>query len=321
MIDFFDRLYNCINGQNKLLQKIRFYSGLRFIVRLIANIALPIYLRTTSENKHIVISELKRSEKRIIVSLTSFPARIDRLWLVIETLMRQTYLPDKVILWLSEEQFPGLDVLPKLLLRQQKKGLEIRLCKGDLRSHKKYYYALKEFPGDIVITVDDDVYYNSRLIEYLIDLHNEFPDCICCNRCSEINVKNGQVQPYITWKDTSLIKQPDYRIFFIGMGGVLYPPDKSHPLLFESEVFMKYCFLADDIWINTITRLADVKAVKSAYDSYYLPVMNLHNSELASINVTNSFNDIQLESVRRYCIETVGIEPFHQLIDNYFQTN
>ena len=43
-------------------------------------------------------------------------------------------------------------------LDQQKRGLTIRFCE-DLKAHKKYYYAFKEYPDDIVITVDDDVIY------------------------------------------------------------------------------------------------------------------------------------------------------------------
>jgi hypothetical protein len=274
---------------------------------------LPIYFRIKQNKKHNCLKTCTKIEGRIIVSLTSFPARINRLWLVVETLLRQTQLPDKIILWLSEEQFPSLETLPKNLLRLQKNGLEIRLCQGDLRSHKKYYYALQEFPGDVIITVDDDVFYNLRLIEYLVELYKEFPDCVSCNRCSEINVLNKQIQPYISWKDYLLAKCPDYKIFSIGMGGVLYPPNIFYSSVLDSEIFMKYCDLADDIWLNVMSRLAEAKVVKSAYNSYYLPVMNYRNFTLSSINVNDGLNDKQLASVRSYCIENLGIDPFQQI--------
>lgn len=55
------------------------------------------------------------SEKKIVVSLTSFPARIKKVHIVIESLLNQTIKPDKIILWLSKEQFEHYYVLPSKL--------------------------------------------------------------------------------------------------------------------------------------------------------------------------------------------------------------
>ena len=53
---------------------------------------------------------------------------------------------------------------------------EIRLVPGDIRSHKKYLYAIMEFPEDTIITVDDDVYYNSQMIEILVNTSIKYPN-------------------------------------------------------------------------------------------------------------------------------------------------
>ena len=59
-----------------------------------------------------------RNLKQVIVSVTSYPARINEVVLAIKTIYRQTMLPDKVILWLGEEKFPNkFDDLPKELLQ------------------------------------------------------------------------------------------------------------------------------------------------------------------------------------------------------------
>ena len=71
----------------------------------------------------------KPRKQRVIVSFTSYPKRIGDVWLVVETLLRQSMKPDAVILWLAESQFPGrLDDLPKRLVAQQERGLTIRFC-------------------------------------------------------------------------------------------------------------------------------------------------------------------------------------------------
>ena len=46
--------------------------------------------------KRVGIKKIKR-EQKIIVSLTTFPKRIDSVWITIETLLRQTVKPDEAI--------------------------------------------------------------------------------------------------------------------------------------------------------------------------------------------------------------------------------
>ena len=50
------------------------------------------------------------------------------------------------------------DIPDNLLGYYNKKQLEIIFVEEDLRSHKKYYYAFKEYQNDIIITIDDDIF-------------------------------------------------------------------------------------------------------------------------------------------------------------------
>ena len=108
--------------------------------------------------------------KELIVSMTSHPARINNVALVVETIYKQTRLPDKVILWLGESRFPGKYAdLPKELVKlATDKKLDVRWCDDvDLKPHTKYFYAFKEYPDALIITVDDDILYHPKLIENL----------------------------------------------------------------------------------------------------------------------------------------------------------
>ena len=80
-----------------------------------------------SQNKKLGINTKKRKEK-IIVSLTSYPKRINVVWITIETLLQQTVKPDEVILWLADSQFKEIEELPEELKALQKRGLTIRFC-------------------------------------------------------------------------------------------------------------------------------------------------------------------------------------------------
>ena len=312
MVDFFDKLYSSIISKNVFFDKIRFYSLLRFLTRRMANTVLPLYFRLTANNPRYALHKTEKTNGRLIVSLTSFPARIDRLWLVIETLLRQTYKPDMVILWLSKEQFPQLETLPKSLLNMQKRGLQIELREGDLRSHKKYYYTLESYPNDIMVTVDDDVFYNSHLLAYLVESANAFPDAICCTNSKIITFAHNELLPYNQWNIKKKYLIPTYDTIPIGIGGVLYPVGALDRNVLDKDVFMNYCPNADVIWLKAMGLINHRKAVQTIYKSAYLPVLSKKNETLCLTNLQGG-NDKQIQAIRAYLIQKFGQDPFARL--------
>ena len=284
-------------------------SFLRFATRKFGNYFLPLYLRKTSS--HFALSEKKRN-RQIIVSFTSFPARINYVWIIFECMVRQTIQPDKVILYLSKEQFPSFDSLPKHLKEQTKRGLIIHLCDDDLRSHKKYHYAFREYPDDFVITVDDDIFYEPSMIENLMKMHDEFPNDVIANKTRHISCdKNGKIGDYNTWKYTS---EPggDSKNVQIGVGGVLYQPRLMYYDILNWGLAKKLCYNADDLWLFAMTKLSGHIVIRSQRTSN----MNLgirlfeQNSRLSSQNVGNNMNDNQINNIVNYYQETLGINPF-----------
>lgn len=309
LVDFFDRTYTSIKNRNALLSKLRFYSALRFVVRTMANVILPVYFRFTRRIPAYALPPTDKMEGRIIVSLTSFPARIGRVWLVVETLLRQTKMPDMIILWLSKEQFATKDVLPRKLLELQERGLRIELREGDLRSHKKYYYALTEYPDDVLVTVDDDILYKSVMLESLVREAKKQSDCVIANYVHGMTWKTGQLCPYNDWMSTVSPGDKNDNLFFGSGGGTLFPPKILPQVVFKKDVFMSVCRNADDVWLNAMVRLNGKRVVESSYASSFLPVQNKHNKALASDNLVSG-NDVQIAAVRKFCLEQFGEDPF-----------
>ena len=311
MVDFFDTIYSSITDNNRFLTQVKFYSLQRFIIEISINILLPVYYRVTKSSVQWRLSANDKIDKRLIVSLTTFPKRIMRVWIVIESLLRQTHKPDKIILWLSREQFPSLAKLPKVLLHQQERGLEIRLCHGDIKSHKKYFYALKEFPEDILITVDDDIIYPTTMIALLVELSKKYPSTICCHRARVIKqIDEKSISQYKEWNEAKNQAPPGFNFFLTSGGGALFPSHSLHSEVLNESVFMKLCPFADDVWLNSMSRLNNTQIVKSDYYSCLLPVYNFHDVKLSSINVKLSENDKQINAVRNYYIEKMGIDFF-----------
>lgn len=187
--------------------------------------------------------------QRPIVSLTSYPARIATVHLAIESLLKQTCKPQKILLWLAESQFPGREAeLPAALLAQKARGLEIHWCE-DIRSYKKLIPALQRYPHDTLVTVDDDELYDESWLLQLLIEHLLYPDSIICHRAHKVLLDSqGNVKPYSDWPKEIASPAAAYSHLFTGCGGVLYPPGSLHADVLKQDKFMTLCPHGDDLW-------------------------------------------------------------------------
>lgn len=233
---------------------------------------------------------LEKRTPQVIVSLTTFPARINSVYKTISTLLQQTVKPDRLVLWLAEPQFPEKN-LPDNLTRLQEFGLEIRWIEKDIRSFKKLIPALKEFPNDIVITVDDDNYYDSRLVEFLYNSYLENPDCIHARQAFVVkHDKNGKLvmksRNYF-YNSTYL---PSYMNEPVGCGGVLYPPHSLDENVLNEEQFMKIVPTNDDLWFwaHALIKGTKINVIKNNYKLKNYIVENSQQDALWQKNMINS---------------------------------
>ena len=313
MIDFFDLIYARIKEKNQLLKRMRYYSLLRFIVRYTANKVLPLYFLATKDKQRYSLSPVSGKSGRTIVSLTSFPTRIKKVWLVVETILRQTTKPDQIVLWLSKDQFPSLDKLPLRLLKQQKRGLKIVLKDGDLRSHKKYFYTLHEFANDKMITLDDDIFYPTKMIEELFKWHKVYPDAVIARYGTKILMMDNTISRYRLWDEKFNNDSPSFEFFFGSGGGTLFPPKVLANETINKDVFMKLCPTADDVWLNTMCRINSKQVFLTRNElCSILPITRKKDVSLAAVNYQGNQNDIQLKKVREYYLLNKGVDPYCQ---------
>lgn len=245
---------------------------------------------------------IKKRSPRLIVSLTSFPQRIPYLCYTIYSLLNQSLLPDEVVLWLAEEQFPNKENdLPERLLNLKKNGLKIKWCK-DIKSYKKLIPSLIEYPQDIIVTADDDIFYTKDWLKRLYDAYLKNPEYIHCHRVRRICFDSeNKILPYEDWSPQT---EPNLSAlnFFTGNGGILYPPKSLYKDIFREELFAKLCPTADDIWFWTMAVLAGRK-INIVQDCIFKPLSTDLEKEsessdalvLYKINITQ--NDVQLKNV------------------------
>jgi hypothetical protein len=88
--------------------------------------------------------------------------------MTIQSILNQTYKPDFVVIQLAEEEFPNKEKdLPKNLLKLRQFGLKIKWNKVNYKPYNKLIPTIKEYPNDIIVTVDDDIIYDKNMIKRL----------------------------------------------------------------------------------------------------------------------------------------------------------
>lgn len=248
------------------------------------------------------ITEEKYCGEEVIVSMTSFGRRINEVYLAIESIMQGTLKPNRIVLWLSEDEFKG-EVLPSTLQRQQKRGLEIGFCE-DIRSYKKILPTMKEYPNACIVTIDDDLMYEFDLLENLLRAHVVHPESVCACRMHRITMdEQNKPKSYIDW-DFLINPEGESNLHFLTSGGgTLFPPRCFIEEFYNQEAFMSLCPFADDIWINAMILLSGrhiTKAYTHSNDGCdYLEIRLDQDDALSKENVNplKCRNDIQFNAV------------------------
>lgn len=195
----------------------------------------------------LTIPEL-RGTCDVVVSLTSYGRRVSDgiVYYTLVSLLRQKLQPQRIILWLAQDEWKN-ETLPKKLLCMREKGVEIRYCK-DYRSYKKLIPTLTICSNENILTVDDDIIYNSNLLLNIWEVHKNHPNTIICMNALNPILKDGIPQYYQSWEHYKNNIFGYSNIFPVGSGGIFYPNGSLHNDVIHEELFMKLCPNADDIW-------------------------------------------------------------------------
>ncbi len=212
--------------------------------------------------------KLDHSGSRVVVSFTSIPNRIFRVKYVVESLFRQTVLPDRIILYLSLKQFNNTKKILDIFRYDINRGLEIIFVDEDLGPHKKYFYAFQSFPYSKVITIDDDIFFSKDFIEELISEKFDGPV-----------ISNIQSDYWFTDAQSRSIK------FSIpnGAGGVMYDLSKlSLTNILDRKSIIDTSLFQDDLWLyfNNVHNINKM-LFKSSYKIIPIKSLSFFNKGVA----------------------------------------
>ena len=278
--------------QRTLLSKI-VLNGLKFVDTYIIFFLLKCKYKLNMIN----VNNLLDADNKPIVSLTSFPSRLNNLWMVLYCMYNQTYRPGKIVVTLIRSEIVGgYESLPNSLKYFADKGVEFLFEDENLKPHNKYFYTRQKYPDRVIITIDDDLLYYSDTIDRLMKLHEKYPDAVCSNRVHKVHKENGVLKKYSTWNDVFIPMGPSNNLIALGYSSVLYPPSFHNELIYDAEKIKKLSLCADDIWLYVMEVLSNTNVVVG---DYYAHPITLPSSQQIALqdtnNATESRNDLYLK--------------------------
>lgn len=248
-------------------------------------------------------------EENITISLTSHGKRVERYAAyAIYSILTQSELPNRIVLNINRNQW-AQDNLPELIKKLEIAGLEVNFCE-DVGPHTKLLPTLEKYPNDIIITIDDDIFYGTETLKVLLDEYRMSDgETIICHEAAEImRDEFGNLLPYSQWTTATIAAEEKSGQYSpMGFRGVLYPPHIFSQEIFNRKVYGELCPKADDIWF-TIMEVRENIAVKPIVnESVTYDDIDHRNEYIAessdALHFTNNalgYNDVQLMALCKY---------------------
>ena len=256
---------------------------------------LKMLLKVFCQWNRVLNFRFTMQKKQIIVSLTSFPAALPFAAQAIRSILEGSVLPDKIVLYLTAQQFPSGKIPSDLQnLFAISSIFEVRFYNEIIRSYTKLIPALQDFPNDIIVTVDDDVRYHKNMLKRLLSRHKKYPNAIIGHRIRRIKL-NARYRKWKCYKRVSLLTRsfkPSYRNLQTGVGGVLYPPHSLSEEMLKPEVFMALAPTVDDIWFWAAAVAKGTKIAPIPFGFWRQP--DLGKPSKVSLRSTNVFSSIDV---------------------------
>lgn len=187
--------------------------------------------------------------KRLVISLTTTPARIDRIRPVLNSLIDQDTPADAILLAVPrfsrrenvEYRIPGwLD---------RSGALTILRCDDWGPATKLIPALMQETDGEtLLLTVDDDVIYPPDLVSTFHEWHSKYPD-------AALGYRGWSLPKSLRWQATKTLYATSARSVqpvdvLTGTWGYLVQPRFFDRGVFDYSGYPRAAYFVDDIWFN-----------------------------------------------------------------------
>lgn len=204
-----------------------------------------------------------RQKKKVIITFTTIPERIETSKYTISSLLNQTVRVDEICIYIPYKSSKGIPyIIPEWMinLEQQLIQFKIKRCDRDWGPATKIIPALIEFENTdyTIIYLDDDIIYNKNTIETLISYSKMYPNYAICNQGWDIdrwNKKSSFIGHILHHSIKYFPTIEPYNYVFTdvmqGFSGVLIKPCFFDiKKLVKTNEYPKEVFFVDDVYIS-----------------------------------------------------------------------
>lgn len=252
----------------------------------VKEIPLSLAFQTSLRSKSFANFKKGKTLAPVVVSLASIPSRLGIVDITIRSILNQSILPQKVVLWLHED----LETQIPSRLSELVGDLFIIKYSTYTSSHRKLVETLKVFPDTVVVTCDDDMMYRKNWLSKLYEAHQQHPGKIIANQTRCITYSDsGELLPYKHWVSGSKSCSDKLSTLPIGASGTLYPISSLDPQVYDQSLFLELAPKADDLWFKAMALLKGTQSIQ-AHNSGKEPVP-IWGSQKVSLKKTNITED------------------------------
>lgn len=240
-------------------------------------------------------------QDKVIVSMTSFPPRINGVAKVWFSVIRQNV--DKslyhCVLVLSEVEFPRkeLDLPEDLRVLIANNLVELIWHPTNIKSHKKLIPTLLKYPDSTILVIDDDVIRPHGWLNCFLEDHKKHPT----------DIITGMVAQYLAGDKFIMYSNREYGNTAYGeviadgrpangRGGTLYPAHTfTDPRFFDESLFMQLTPNSDESWQFYFNRKEGrkIRLISKQFDvSNFISGSQEQDTALWKINHRNNGYDV-----------------------------
>src|SRR3990167_2357413 len=209
--------------------------------------------------------------KDVVVSLTTTPVRIDKIWPTIHSILLQSLLPSKIYLWIPKHykryNNSSIKKIPEFLVNHPL--IDVKFIDKDYGPATTLLPCLKMSlaPDTKIIIIDDDCVYAPNIISKLTKFSEQHQN-------SAITFIGSDVASGARKKYTNCLREKNVEILH-GYGSYLVKPKFFSDGIFTHPEDRPELFFHDDIWISG-------NLLRTSTQNVMLPNLGVHRSSRQS---------------------------------------
>ena len=198
--------------------------------------------------------------EKLIISISSKLDNLNNTKMVIESILNQNCNNSyyKIILILSKKEIKDLHILSKSILFLQKNNkIRLILTDKDINLQTRLTLAIKEYPKNPILIINDDAIFPEGWLEMFINDHKKYPNDIISGSIQYYIGKNLTIKTFsegYKGKNFGIYNHIINIIFnfaFVNtnLGGTLYPANSfKNKYFFDYQLFNKISENSDEFW-------------------------------------------------------------------------